>query len=144
VGLAATGAGTGRGRWLSRFAAVLQKRGFGCWPKASNLWLRPAPQFHEARSLCQSRHATEAAVITIAVAKAPNNATITAMIATKVSVIDIRRCVYARLAAGNPSWGFSKSSPFGHYREAFKSLAFRKNGALCGCHPFAILRITLL
>jgi hypothetical protein len=50
-------------------------------------------EFHEARSLCQSRHAAEAAVITIAVAKAPNNATIIAMIATKVSVIDIRRFV---------------------------------------------------
>jgi hypothetical protein len=57
-------------------------------------------QFHEARSLCQSRHAAEAAVITIAVAKAPNNATIIAMIATKVSVIDIRSFVYARLVAG--------------------------------------------
>jgi hypothetical protein len=72
------------------FKEARQKGSFGCGRTPSNLWLRPALEFHEARSLCQSRHAAEAAVITIAVAKAPNNATIIAMIATKVSVIDIR------------------------------------------------------
>jgi len=51
--------------------------------------LPPASQFHEARSLCQSRHAMKAAVITTSVPKATNNATIIAMIATKVSVIEI-------------------------------------------------------
>jgi hypothetical protein len=56
----------------------------------SNLWLRPASQFHEARSLCQSRHAVKAAVITTAVPKATNNATIIATMATKVSVIEVQ------------------------------------------------------
>ena len=55
----------------------------------SDLWLRPASQFSEARSLCQSRHAVKAADITTAVPKAPNYATIIAIIATKVSVIKV-------------------------------------------------------
>jgi hypothetical protein len=59
----------------------------GTWPIPSNLWLRPASQFHEARSLRQSRHVVKAADMTTAVPKTPNNATIIAMIATKVSVI---------------------------------------------------------
>jgi hypothetical protein len=67
--------------------APSQKRGFGCTP--SNLWLRSASQFIEARSLCQSRHAMKAAIITIPVPKAANNETTVAMIATKVSVIKV-------------------------------------------------------
>jgi hypothetical protein len=87
IGSSMTG---GRTDGHQAFKEARQKGSFGCGRTPSNLWLRPALQFHEARSLCQSRHAAEAAVITIAVAKAPNNATIIAMIATKVSVIDIR------------------------------------------------------
>jgi len=62
----------------------------------SILWLRPASQFNEARSLCQSRHAVSAAVITTAAPNAPNNATIIAMIATKVSVIKVHPVVSVR------------------------------------------------
>ena len=65
----------------------LQKRGFGC--TRSNLWFRSASQFIKARSLCQSRHAIKAAIITIPVPKAANNETTVAMIATKVSVIKV-------------------------------------------------------
>jgi hypothetical protein len=64
--------------------APSQKRGFGC--TRSNLWLRSASQFIEARSLCQSRRAMETAVITTAVPKANNKAIIITVIATKVSV----------------------------------------------------------
>jgi hypothetical protein len=62
----------------------------------SNLWIRPASQFHEALSLCQSRHAVKAVVITTAVPKATNNATIIAMIATKVSVTKVHPIMSVR------------------------------------------------
>jgi hypothetical protein len=52
-------------------------------------WLRPASQFDEALCLCQSCHAIKAAVMMIAVPKAANNATIIAIIETKVSVIEV-------------------------------------------------------
>jgi hypothetical protein len=67
----------------------------------SSLWFRPASQFNEARSLCQSRHAVKAADITTAVPKAPSNATIIAMIATKVSVIKVHpiSCLCANTAS---------------------------------------------
>jgi hypothetical protein len=52
----------------------------------------PGSQFHEARSLCQSRHAAKAATIPTAAPKATNNTIIIAMMATKVSVIEVRRC----------------------------------------------------
>jgi hypothetical protein len=52
----------------------------------SILWLRPASQFDEALSLCQSCHAIKAAVMTIAVPKAANNATMIAIIETKVRI----------------------------------------------------------
>jgi hypothetical protein len=74
----------------------LQKRGFGCWSMPSNLWLPPASQFNEARSLCQSRHATETAVITTAVPKATNKAIIIAVIATKVSVSKVHPVMSVR------------------------------------------------
>jgi hypothetical protein len=76
--------------------ARLQGRGFGCWPTPSNLRFRPGSQFHEARSLCQSRHAAKAATIPTAAPKATNKATISAMSATRVSVIEVRRRVYAQ------------------------------------------------
>ena len=83
-----------KGRRRPSGSQAIQKRGFGCWPMPSNL--PPASQFHEARSLCQSRHAMKAAVITTSVPKATNNATIIAMIAKKASVIEVRRSVDAR------------------------------------------------
>jgi hypothetical protein len=67
-------------------AVALQERGFACWPTPSDLRLRPGSQFHEAFSLCQSRHPVKAAIIPTAAPKATNNATIIAMITTKVSV----------------------------------------------------------
>ena len=79
----------------------LQGRGSGCVPTPSDLCSWPGSQFHEARSLCQSRHAVKAAVIPTAAPTATSNATIIAMIATKVvSVIEVRRRVYARSSAG--------------------------------------------
>ena len=76
---------------------ALQKRGFGC--TRSNLWLRPASQFIKARSLCRSRHAMKAAIIAIPVPKAANNETTIAMIATKVSVIEVHRSCHMQTAA---------------------------------------------
>lgn len=78
--------GLARGHALSRSSsrrAALQGRGCGCGSTPSNLWLRPGSQFHEAFSLCQSRHAHRCP-------KATNNATIIAMITTKVSIIEVR------------------------------------------------------
>jgi hypothetical protein len=52
--------GLARGHALSRSnsrRAALQGRGCGYGSTPSNLWLRPGSQFHEAFSLCQSRHA---------------------------------------------------------------------------------------
>jgi hypothetical protein len=97
---------------------------FGSWPTPSSRWLLPGSQFHEARSLCQSRHAVRAAVTTTAIAMAANNATIIAMIARRVSVIEVRRCVDARSAAGHPDQASGNHSPCERYREAFKRLAF--------------------
>jgi len=74
----------------------------------SDLCSRPGSQFHEAFSLCQSRHATKAAVIPIAIPTATNNATIVAMITTKGWVIEVRRRVYARSSAGRPHRALSK------------------------------------
>jgi hypothetical protein len=65
-------------------------------------WLRPASQFDEALSLCQSCHAIKAAVMTIAVPKAANNATMIAIIETKVSVIEFHQ---SNMSRGLPLWG---------------------------------------
>jgi hypothetical protein len=73
-----------KGRRPPAGSGAIQKRGM-----PSSRWLPPASQFNEARSLCQSRHAVKTAVITTAVPKAPNNATVIAIIATKVSVIKV-------------------------------------------------------
>jgi hypothetical protein len=62
----------------------------------SNLWPRPASQFNEARSLCQSRRAMETAVITTAVPKASNKAIIITVIATKVSVSKVHPVMSVR------------------------------------------------
>jgi hypothetical protein len=50
----------------------------------------------EALCLCQSCHAIKPPVITIAVPKAANNATIIAIIEVKVSVIEIHPISYAQ------------------------------------------------
>ena len=76
--------------------AARQGRGSRCVPTPSDLCSGPGSQFHEARSLCQSRHAVKAAVIPTAAPTATSNATIIAMIATKaVSVIEVRPCLCA-------------------------------------------------
>jgi hypothetical protein len=65
----------------------------------SDRWPRPASQFSEARSLCQSRHAVKAADITTAVAKDPSNAIIMATIATKASVIKVQPFASRRITS---------------------------------------------
>ena len=71
-------------------------------PTPSNLWLSPGSQFHEARSLCQSRQAAKTATMPIATPRPLTMRPFIAMITTKVSVIEVRRRVYAGSSAGRP------------------------------------------